>query len=90
MAQAAQIEIDGVPYYPATYVLKSLRISRQTLWKWRQEGKVSSGHRYRDRLVVFTEEEIETIREHANRIEPVRSEDAAQLRLFDPRRKGAK
>ena len=65
------IQIDNVTYYSATEVIGTLNVSRQTLWRWRNEGKVPAGHRYRDRDVLFTSVEAEVIRRFANRIEPI-------------------
>jgi len=55
----------------ATDVLEQVPVTRQTLWRWRQEGKIPAGHRYRNRQVVFTPDEVEAIREYANRVEPI-------------------
>ena len=65
------IQIDGVKYFSATDVLNEVSVSRQTLWRWRKEGKIPAGHRYRDRQVLFTAEEVESIRQLENRIEPI-------------------
>ena len=56
------IEIDGVEYYSQAQVLKDLRISRQTLYRWRQEGKIPVGNLYRGTRIIFTAEEVEAIR----------------------------
>ena len=66
------IQIDSVTYYSATEVIGDLNVSRQTLWRWRNEGKVPAGHRYRGQAsVLFTSAEAEEIRQFANRIEPL-------------------
>lgn len=64
------IEVDGVPYYSAADVARELGISRQSLWKWRLQGKIPQGHRYRDRRVVFSAAELHAVREYAHRLEP--------------------
>ena len=76
------IQIDSVTYYSATEVIGALNVSRQTLWRWRNEGKVPAGHRYRGRQILFTVAEAEEIRQFANRIEPIDQSDANQLKLF--------
>jgi predicted site-specific integrase-resolvase len=70
MVSMAKLEIDGVTYFSATELLSELGVSRQTLWRWRHDGKVPAGHRYRDRTILFTADEVELIRQYANRIEP--------------------
>jgi predicted site-specific integrase-resolvase len=75
-------EIGGVLYVSAAEVAEEVGVSRQTLWRWRRDGKIPSGHRFRDRQIVFTEQEIEEIRDHANKVEPIADVDANQLPLF--------
>jgi predicted DNA-binding transcriptional regulator AlpA len=80
------VEIEGVHYVSAAELAREVGVSRQTLWRWRKEGKIPSGHRFRDRQVMFTKSEVEAIREHANRIEPIaNSATNGQLELFDAR-----
>ena len=80
------IQIDSITYYSATEVIGDLNVSRQTLWRWRNEGKVPAGHRYRGRQILFTSAEAEEIRQFANRIEPIDQSDANQLKLFNHKR----
>ena len=77
------VEISGVRYMSASEVAKKVGVSRQTLWRWRQDGHIPPGNKYRGRQVVFTPDEVREIRDHANRIEPIDPSDKAQLRLFD-------
>jgi hypothetical protein len=63
------VEIDGRRYFPAIVVAREVRVSRTTLWRWRQERKIPLGHRFRDRRVLFTGDELDAIREYANRLE---------------------
>lgn len=72
-------------YFAASEVADAVRVSRQTLYRWRQDGKIPAGRRYRDRRVLYTDEEIEMIREYANRLEPIGPVDSSQLRLFGKR-----
>ena len=64
-----------------TDILSKFKISRQTLWRWRSEGKILLGHRYRDRRILFTAEEFERIRDYANYLELAEIRTSSQLRL---------
>ncbi len=82
------VKIAGVTYFSAAEVTQELGISRQTLWRWRQEGRIPPGHRYRNRRVLFTTHEVEAIRQFANRVEPIEHPEIEQPRLFDGKRVG--
>jgi hypothetical protein len=73
--------VEGVSYFTAADVVRDARVTRQTLWRWRQEGKVPAGRRFRDKQVLFTADEAEKIREYANRMEPL-----ASIETHDPSR----
>jgi predicted DNA-binding transcriptional regulator AlpA len=77
------IKIAGTPYVAASELLRELSISRQTLWRWRVEGHIPTGHRFRDSKVVFTRAEADEIRRYANRIEPIDEAERNQLGLFN-------
>lgn len=79
------IEIEGVRYFSATDIQQQMSVTRQTLWRWRREGKVPLGQRYRDRQVLYTEDEMKVIREYANRLEP--ASPSAPLRIARGRRR---
>lgn len=90
-ATDARMQIAGITYISAAALQKELRISRQTLWRWRQEAKVPAGYRFRNRQILFTAAEVETIREFANRLEPAEAGAGStrrQLRLFNPVKRG--
>jgi len=55
------IIIDGARFYSLQEVAVLVSISRQTLWRWRQEGRVPKGHRHRGRQVLFSERELELV-----------------------------
>ena len=78
--------IDGTAYFAATDIAAGLKISRQTLWRWRRAGKIPLGHRFRDGQTLFTQNELEEIRTFALRIEPIDPRDRNQLELFKPPR----
>lgn len=79
------IQISGKDYFTVPEVIESVGVSRQTLWRWRQDGKVPAGHRYRNRQVLFSSEEMEQLQEFANRVEPVGVDAGKQLGLFNGR-----
>ena len=83
------ININQIMYLTSPEFQEELNLSRQTLWRWRQEGKIPPGHRYRRHQVIFTPEEAQAIRDYANQVEPIDPEARDQLSLFDRRaRKG--
>jgi hypothetical protein len=69
------IDIEGVPYFTAADIHRTLGVARQTLWRWRRSKKIPQGCRYRDKAIVFTHQEFEAIREYANRLEPADSRE---------------
>lgn len=76
------MELNGQEYLPSGELAQELGISRQTLWRWRKQGKVPAGHKYRDGQVLFTAEEASRVREYAHQLEPLESVSLDQLRLF--------
>lgn len=79
----AALVIDGTRYFTAADVVRAAGVSRQTLWRWRQDGKVPAGRKYRDKQVVFTSAELEQICEYAHRLGPIETEVSGdQMRLF--------
>ncbi len=77
------IDVNGTAYYTADDIFRDIGVVRQTLWRWRLAGIIPLGRRYRGKRVVFTREEVEMIRNYANRLEPVELPEAVQLRLFN-------
>jgi excisionase family DNA binding protein len=65
------VQIDGELYYTHSEVSEELAVSRQTLWRWREKGRIPSGLRYRTRQVLFKRAEVEAIRQFANHLEPI-------------------
>jgi predicted site-specific integrase-resolvase len=64
------VEVGGNTYFCLGEVADQIGVSRQTLWRWRQQGKVPLGVRRRDRQVLFNAEDIRRIDEYANHLEP--------------------
>lgn len=75
--------INGMQYFSASDLARELGVSRQTLWRWRQDGKIPKGYRFRDNSILFTADEITLIREFATKIEPANVADARQGKLFN-------
>lgn len=74
--------IHGVTYYTSQEVLAAIGVSRQTLWRWRQEPDFPQGARLRGRL-LFSEQDVAVIQDLAFQLEPVRANrDPSQLPLF--------
>lgn len=67
------IQVDGATYFETREVLQAVGVTRQTLWRWRQQGHVPAGNRFRDRSLLYSESEVEQIKQFANRVEPILS-----------------
>jgi predicted DNA-binding transcriptional regulator AlpA len=76
-ATTMPLTIEGVEFFTTTEVTQMLGVSRQTLWRWRAEGNVPLGRRYRRKSVVFTKVEVDEIVCFANKIEPIVVEERA-------------
>ena len=76
------ITIEGQTYLNGNDVLARVPVTRQTLWRWRQEGKIPAGHRYRGKQVLFSPEEVEMIEAYANRLEAIEPATVRQLGHF--------
>lgn len=70
-SSARPLVLQGVAYFRAADVARAAGISRQTLWRWRQQGKAPAGRKYRDNQVLFTAGEMSRICEYAQRLEPI-------------------
>ena len=77
------VVIDGAEYFFAAELAEDLSVSRQTLWRWRTEGKIPNGRRYRGGRVVFNKDEVEAVRAYANLLEPIKTATKDQLKLFN-------
>jgi hypothetical protein len=76
------VQVGRLTYYTYNDLSAELGVCRQTLWRWHDQGKIPGGFRYRTRRVLFTSEEVEAIREYANKLEPIEFGGARQLGLF--------
>jgi predicted DNA-binding transcriptional regulator AlpA len=76
------LQINGAEYFSAAEVADGVGVSRVTLWRWRQDGRIPRGNRLRGRQVLFTKGEVEAIRDYALRVEPISPEGSDQLSLF--------
>jgi hypothetical protein len=79
------LEIKGLTYLSLSEAAEQAEVTRQTLWRWRQERKVPMGHRYRGRQVIYTPAEVREIEQFANRIDPIDAPPSEQPDLFDDR-----
>ena len=77
------VEIEGTLYYTAVEIQEELGVSRQTFWRWRQEGKIPPGYRHRHRRLLFTAVERKSVHDFANHLEPADTRGSRQLRLFN-------
>jgi len=71
--------VSGKEFFTATEVAQDVGVVRQTLWRWRRAGKIPSGHRFRDRQILFTRQEVNAIRSYANMVEPIADVDAPTI-----------
>jgi excisionase family DNA binding protein len=84
------LQIAGFEYLTAAEVCRLVGVSRQTLWRWRQDSRIPAGRRFRGQRLVFAPEDVERIREYASLLEPADQASKDQLKLFfdDQRRAG--
>lgn len=64
------IELKGSTFYALNEVAELAEVTRQTIWRWKRDGKVPSGRRYRGRELLFTRRELKKICDYAHRLEP--------------------
>jgi transposase-like protein len=71
------VQIAGTTYRLATDLAREVGVSRTTLYRWRQEGKVPSGRRDRRGMVLFTLAEAAVVQDYADRLQPATVKRAA-------------
>jgi predicted DNA-binding transcriptional regulator AlpA len=77
------VQVEGIQYLTLPEVLQEMQITRQTLWRWRHEGLIPQGRRFRSRQLLFSPDEAAAIRRYANRIEPIAAPGSEpQMNLF--------
>ena len=79
------VKINDRRYLFVTEVAEQLGVTRQTLWRWRRDGSIPVGSKYRGRQIVYTAEELEIIRQFSERIEPIDDSHRYQKTLFEGR-----
>jgi len=77
------VEINGREYLQVTEVAESVGVTRQTLWRWRRDGVIPMGRKYRGRQIIYTPSEVEVIRLFAERIEPIDDSRRREKTLFE-------
>lgn len=63
------LTVDAITYYTMKDAVDLLSITRQTLWRWRREGKVPQGRLFRRRRLLFSQSEFGQIEAFANKME---------------------
>ena len=62
------IKRGAITYLTLNEVADQVKCSRTSIWRWRKEGKIPSGSRYRDKELLFTGEEVMAVYAHAHRL----------------------
>src|SRR5262245_26464448 len=65
------LAVAGTTYLLASQVAELIGVSRTTLWRWRREGKIPVGRRYRNGLILFSPPEVELVQAYADKLEPI-------------------
>jgi len=80
--------INGVEYFSAAYAAGLAGVSRTTLWRWRQSGKVPPGRRRkRDRQILYTDAEVQAVVDFAQGFERRDDPGSNQMALFAENRR---
>jgi predicted DNA-binding transcriptional regulator AlpA len=77
------VEINGTRYLQVTEVADTVGVTRQTLWRWRRDGVIPVGRKYRGRQIIYTQSEVELIQLFAERIEPIDDSHRREKTLFE-------
>ncbi len=78
------VTVHNTQYLTLNEVANLVDRHRTTLWRWRQKGKIPTGWRYCDQMLLYTMAEVEQIYAYAHRLEPDEAHRQLQnqLRLF--------
>ncbi len=68
-------KIEETEYYSLQEIAEMVAVSRQTLWRWRQEGKMPHGRSFRGRSLLFSESEVTLIKQRAHEMTIPSSKD---------------
>jgi predicted DNA-binding transcriptional regulator AlpA len=77
-------EIRGITHLTVSELVDEIGVCRQTIWRWRKDGSIPQGQKFRDGAVVFSPAEVQAIRAFAEHTEPIpEPADPVQSSLFD-------
>jgi DNA-binding transcriptional MerR regulator len=74
--------VGGLTYLTPSEVCQLVGVSRQTLWRWRQDALIPPGQRLRGHRLLFSPDEVEQIQTYASALEPAGQRLQTQLALF--------
>jgi cysteine desulfurase len=61
-------KIEDSEYFSLQEIAEMVSVSRQTLWRWRQEGKMPQGRSFRGRSLLFSEAELALVKQRAHEL----------------------
>ncbi len=73
--------IEGTTFFSITEVATSCGVSRQTFWRWRQDGSVPQGRQDRHARLMFTEAELDLTRAFAGGVTSPRAAASTSIYL---------
>lgn len=78
------VEVNGIRYFSKAEVAEIISVSRQTLYRWIDEGKIPAPRheRRRDGRLLYSQADLDEIQSFANDVEPVDQSSPDQMRLF--------
>ena len=73
--------IEGTTFFSITEVAAACNVSRQTFWRWRQDGSVPQGRQDRHARLMFTEAELDLTRAFAGGVTSPRAAATTSIYL---------